>query len=286
MTHAAPAGDAGDAPALRLGQALLWVFGAAIAAQIAGGSVADLMRALLHNRGATLAQLEHAPLVVIPALMASGLALLGASLFAPQVAGVPLARALNLRAAPPGAFVLAALGVVALGLTGDWLMRLAAELYPSATLGVVPMLNELVRATPLFIVWPAFALLPAASEELAFRGLLQGSTGHPTLRIALSAILFALFHLDPHHVIGVLPLGIFLAWVGARYGAVVTIAAHVANNTIAIAVARAGQDSDEAAPFSWVAASWIVVIGCIIALARGRALDKPSPPVVAVSEPL
>jgi hypothetical protein len=286
MTQAAPAGDAGNAPALRLGQALLWVFGGAIAAQIAGGSVADLMRALLQSRGAPGAQLQHAPFVVIPALVASGLALLGVSLFAPQAAGVPLGRALNLRAAPAGVFVLAALGVVALGPTGDWLMRLAAELYPSATLGVVPMLNELVRATPLWIVWPAFALLPGASEELAFRGLLQGSAGNATLRIALSAILFALFHVDPHHVIGVLPLGMFLAWVGARYGALVTIAAHVANNTIAIAMARAGHDSDEVAPFSWVAASWIVVIGCIIALARGRALDKPAPPAVVVSETL
>jgi len=280
MTQAAPAGSAGDIPALRLGHALLWVFGGAFAAQVAGGSVADFMRALLESRGATAAQLEHAPLVIIPALISSGLALLGVAVFAPQVSGVPLIRALNLRPAPAGAFVLAALGTVALGPTGDWLMRVAAELYPRATLGVVPMLNDLVRATPLLIVWPAFALLPGASEELAFRGLLQGSTGNARLRIALSGILFALFHVDPHHVVGVLPLGMFLAWVGARYGALVTIGAHVANNTIAIAMARAGHDSEEVAPFSWVAASWILVIGCIIALARGRAMDKPPPPAI------
>lgn len=274
------------APRLRLGQALLWVVGGAFAAQVAGGSTADFLRALLEARGATAAQLEHAPLVIIPALAASGLALLTVSLFAPQVAGVPLARALNLRAAPLGTFVLAALGTVALGPTGDWLMRLAAELYPRATLGVVPMLNELVRATPLIIVWPAFALVPGVSEELAFRGLLLGASGNARLRLALSALLFAAFHVDPHHVVGVLPLGIFLAWVGARHGVLVTIGAHVTNNTIAIAMARAGHDSEEVAPFSWVAASWLIVLACAIPLARGRTGDKPKPDVIIAHDVL
>ena len=73
-----------------------------------------------------------------------------------------------------------------------------------------------------------------------------------------------------------LPLGIFLAWVGARYGALVTIGAHVANNTIAIAMARTGHDSEEVAPFGWVVASWLIVLACTIPLARGRAADAPN----------
>jgi membrane protease YdiL (CAAX protease family) len=149
-------------------------------------------------------------------------------------------------------------------------MRLAGELYPNATLGIVPMLNDLVRAMPLLVVWPAFALLPGISEELAFRGLLQSASGPASVRLALSAILFALVHVDPHHVIGVLPLGLFFAWVASRYGTLVTIGAHVANNTLAIAMARAGQDSEQVVPFSWVAASWLVVLACTIALARGQ----------------
>lgn len=256
---------------MRLGHALLWVMAAAFAAQLTGNIVAGFCRSLLASGGATAAQLEHAPAAIIPALAASGLALLGVTLYAPHVAGVSLSRALNLRPAPPNAFVLAVVGTVALGPTGDWLMRLAAELYPQATLGVVPMLNDLVRAMPLFVVWPAFALLPGISEELAFRGLLQSSGGPARLRLVLSAILFALFHVDPHHVVGVLPLGLFFAWVASRYGTLVTTGAHVANNTIAIAMARAGQDSEQVVPFSWVAASWLVVLACAIALHRGQA---------------
>jgi membrane protease YdiL (CAAX protease family) len=277
--EAAPAGreppdpsEAADRPAsLRLGSALLWVLAAGFSAQLAGNLVAGFCRSWLSSRGATAAELEHAPAVIMPALAVSGLALLGVTLYAPQVAGVPLSRALNLRAAPPSAYVLAVVGTVALGPTGDWLMRLAAELYPQATLGVVPMLNDLVRAMPLLLVWPAFALLPGVAEELAFRGLLQSASGPARLRLALSAILFALFHVDPHHVVGVLPLGLFFAWVASRYGTLVTIGAHVANNTIAIAMARAGQDSEEVVPFSWVAASWLVVLACTVALARGPA---------------
>jgi membrane protease YdiL (CAAX protease family) len=257
-------------PAVRLGHALLWVVGAAFSAQLAGNLVAGFCRSLLASRGVPAAQLEHAPGAIIPALAASGLALLAVTLYAPQVSGVPLRRALNLRPAPPSAYVLAAVGTVALGPTGDWLMRLAGELYPNATLGIVPMLNDLVRAMPLLVVWPAFALLPGISEELAFRGLLQSASGPAGVRIALSAILFALVHVDPHHVVGVLPLGLFFAWVASRYGTLVTIGAHVANNTLAIAMARAGQDSEQVVPFSWVAGSWLVVLACALALARGQ----------------
>jgi len=259
---------------LRLGHALLWVLGAAIAAQVVGGVVADFLRALFESRGASSAQLEHAPQVVIPALAASGAALLAVTLLAPQIAGVPVREALGLRRAPLRAYGIAALGTVALGPTGDWLMRLAAELYPRATLGVVPMLNELVAATPLYVVWPAFALMPGLSEELAFRGLVQHASGPRVLRIVLSALLFALFHVDPHHVVGVLPLGAFLAWTAARYGAGVTITAHVLNNTIAIVLVQAGHASDEVAPFSWVVASWLVVLLCVVGLAKTGAVDN------------
>jgi hypothetical protein len=282
MTESSLAGRADGVAPIRLGPALLWVIAAAIAAQLAGGLVADFLRALLETRGAKPAQLEHAPMVVIPALFASGSALLAVVLFAPLVSGVPARVALGLRSAPASAFALAGLGTVALGPTGDWLMRWMAEQYPGATLGVVPMLNELVERTPLYVVLPAFALMPAASEELAFRGLLQNAGGPWRLRLALSAALFALFHVDPHHVVGVLPLGIFLAWVGGRYGALVTIAAHVLNNTLAIVTVRMGHGSDEVAPLPWLFASWLIVIGCIVGLARARVADKPADQPLAV----
>jgi len=274
MSQSDPVAGGDEPPAFTLWHALLWVFGAAIAAQIAGGLVADFIRALLETRGAKPEQLDQSPWVVIPALVASGSALLGVTVLAAALSGVPLRKALGLRRAPLSAYALAALGTLALGPTGDGLMRLAAELYPSATLGVVPMLNELVSATPAWVVVPAFALLPGLSEELAFRGLVQNAPGRAGIKIALSALLFALFHVDPHHVIGVLPLGLFLAWVGARYGALVTIVAHVMNNSVAIAMVKAGHTNAEVAPPSFLVASWVVVIGCVIALAFRRTGER------------
>jgi hypothetical protein len=63
---------------------------------------------------------------------------------------------------------------------------------------------------------------------------------------------------------------VFLAWVGARYGVLVTIGAHVLNNGIAIAMVKAGHASDEVAPPSFLIVSWVVVIACVVALARLR----------------
>jgi membrane protease YdiL (CAAX protease family) len=132
--------------------------------------------------------------------------------------------------------------------------------------------------------------LPGLSEELAFRGLVQNAPGRTDVKIALSAILFALFHVDPHHVVGVLPLGVFLAWVGARYGVLVTIGAHVLNNSVAIAMVKAGHTSDEVAPLSFLMVSWVVVIACVIALARLRSAGaRPAHTTVstdAVAPPL
>lgn len=260
-------------PRLRLFEAALWVLVGGFFAQLVGGIVADVLRSLFKARGASAAQLDHAPYVVIPALVASSTALLIVTLLAPQIAGAQPRAALGLRKAPAGAYALVALGTVALGPVGDSFMRLLAEYYPHATLGVVPMLNELVITTPLFIVWPAFALMPGIAEELAFRGLLQEAAGRTGKAIAISGIAFALFHIDPHHVVAVLPLGLFLAWAGSRCGTYVTAFAHVVNNTVAIALVRIEElgvqyDSEQPVPLPWILASLVVAVLCALEVNR------------------
>ena len=59
-------------------------------------------------------------------------------------------------------------------------------------------------------------------------------SGCLTLAVLVSGTAFALFHVDPVHVVGVLPLGLFLSWVAQRSNTSVTIFAHVANNSIAL----------------------------------------------------
>ena len=207
--------DAADSvAAIRLGHALLWVFGAAIRRADRGRQRRGLSSCAFESRGASAAQLEHAPLVVIPALVASGAALLGVTLFARCSPACPhgsrsacaahdqrvRARCARHGRARP---------------TGDWLMRLAADFYPSATLGVVPMLNELVSATPLYVVWPAFALIPGSPKSGISRPAAELARQHQPQDRAFSVLVRALSRRPPSRR-GRLAARHLLGLVGAR----------------------------------------------------------------------
>lgn len=260
------------ARALPLRVALGWVLVAVVAAQLVGGLVAGLAHA----------SDPSADSIILPAMLTTTGTLLLVALLAPRLAGVPLGAALGLRRAPFGVFVAAAAGTTLLGPTADGLMRLAQTLAPEITLGAVPALNEAVAETALWAAWPAFALLPGLSEELLFRGLLQRAAPRGWRAIVLSAVLFALIHVDPHHVIGVLPIGLFLAWVGERAGTLVTTIAHVVNNTAAIFVARSGElqvgyGTGESVPWPWIAASFLGTLACARAVARRTQAGTSAP---------
>jgi membrane protease YdiL (CAAX protease family) len=247
-----------------LGLAIGWVVGAGIAAQLLGTFVSGLLRTFLHSHGARAGELDDTGFVIVPAMMAAAGAMTAAALIAPTLSGVPLRRALGLVPAAPSCFFAAALGTIMLGPFADRLMTEMQRLLPDASMGVLPFLHDLVRKLPLLAAWPALALLPGVSEELMFRGLLQRAAGTGLRAIALSAGAFALFHIDPHHVVGVLPLGLFLAWVATRCGTWVTIFAHVANNTLAIVAAQTetldvGYGSDAPMPLHWIPPSLALV---------------------------
>jgi membrane protease YdiL (CAAX protease family) len=154
-----------------------------------------------------------------------------------------------------------------------------ARLLPGATLGVVPFLHDLVRDMPLMLAWPVLALLPGVSEELIFRGVLQRAVRNGVPAIALSGIAFAAFHIDPQHIIGVLPLGLFLAWVGSRCGTWVTIFAHVVNNTLAIVAEKSGTfdvgyGSDAPMPLHWLPPSLLMVAFACWLIVRATPLHR------------
>jgi len=67
------------------------------------------------------------------------------------------------------------------------------------------------------------ALVPAFCEELFFRDLVQSRLAAiwpPGAAILLTSIVFALVHIDPQHVIAVLPIGLYLGWAAWRSGSV------------------------------------------------------------------
>jgi membrane protease YdiL (CAAX protease family) len=258
--------------------ALGWVLLGGAAAQVLGGLVAMLARTGLAGARAPVEALDGVA-VFIPAMLASSSALIALAFLAPALAGVPSVHALGLRQASATTYVAAALGTIMLGPTADHVITAMEKVFPGLSLGVLPRLNEMIGGLPLWVAWPAFALLPGLSEELVFRGLLQRAAPPGWPAIVISALAFALFHVDPQHAAGVLPLGLFLAWVASRAGTLVTIAAHVANNTAAIAALHittlaVGHDQPEPIPWEWLPISLSVVAGCAAVIARDSARER------------
>lgn len=267
--------------ALPFGAALSWVLVAGLSSQGVG---------VLASAFATAGHATDAPATIVPALVGSAATLLLVVCLAPVLAGVPARQALGLRRASPRVFLAAALGTIMLGPTGDALMGLAATLFPTFTPGTVTTLNEAAAAVPLAVAWTTFALLPGVSEELLFRGLLQHAAPRGARAIAISGALFALFHLDPHHIVGVLPLGLFLAWVGERAGVWVTVGAHVANNSVAVLAAHSGvldvgYGTGHELPWTWLATSLLVFAATARYLARTTAPAATEAPAVQRAPP-
>ena len=93
-------------------------------------------------------------------------------------------------------------------------------------------------------------LLAPIAEELIFRGavlkkLLAWKPQHRWLMIILSALLFALAHMNPAQFIHPFLIGLLLGWMYERTGSIIPgIAYHWANNTVAFLLTRIYQDPD------------------------------------------
>lgn len=207
--------------------------------------------------------------VLGPAVVVTGLMMVLVAMATPRLARVRVGDALGLRKAPWPVFVAAPLGILALGPTSDAMRQLMEAVAPNLTFDTLEGLDELARSAPLWMVLPVMALVPGLSEEMLFRGLFQRSIARAWLALPLSAVLFACYHLDPHHVVAVLPLGFYLAWLGQRTGSLwVPVTAHVANNAAAVLASvylidpLAGEP--EPSEWWWVPAGWALAIPCIV----------------------
>ncbi len=80
----------------------------------------------------------------------------------------------------------------------------------------------------------AVSLGPGLTEELAFRGfILRGLSARlsPIGSVTLTALLFALLHMDPLWILSVIPFGLFAGYLVVRSGSLYpAIAAHAVNN--------------------------------------------------------
>lgn len=241
-----------------------------IAGQLAGAAVFVIAIVILVAREGIGALNPEALLtrgdLLAASIAATGLAMTSAALVVPLLARIPLRSALGLVGAPWPCFVAASIGILALGPTSDVLHRFMQNYLPSFTLGSLGMIDSLVQSAPFVLVLPLLSLLPGISEELLFRGAFQRSISRAAIAIPISALLFAAYHLDPHHVVAVVPLGLYLAWVAHRtQSTLVPIFAHVTNNATAVTIgvafptdASAPQSAMSAVDIAAIPIGWVV----------------------------
>ena len=237
---------------------------------------------------ATLSDPEAAQRALMTNLPIVGLSLLGQSLvmlIGPFVIArlnrADIKEGLGFRSAHPATFVAGSLGVLALGPTSDALVRWLQEVAPDWSIGSLEGLDALAKAdVPLALLLFMMAVTPGFTEEILFRGLIQRSLRRRALALHVSAITFALIHADPHHVIGVVPVGYFLAWVALRADSTwPTIVAHIANNAVAVLAVRALEtDLGEPPPLWALPVGWAVCALCVLVIRRTTPTANTEPP--------
>ena len=90
--------------------------------------------------------------------------------------------------------------------------------------------------TPAFYtILVSVCIIGPIMEELAFRGVFwrffeKFIDKH--YAFFLTSIFFAYFHVDPIHIVGVMPIGIYIGWLRLKSNSIFpSIVAHIANNT-------------------------------------------------------
>jgi uncharacterized protein len=157
-----------------------------------------------------------------------------------------VASALRLRRPPRGAWLLlAALIGVAGSFAAGALMTLTSLLFPARWLELFDV-SKLFDRPPLerATLGLVAATLAPFCEEAAFRGWLLSALGtrhRPGTAIAISALLFALMHLDPVRFAALVGLGVLYGWLTWRAGSLwPAVVAHVVNNGLGLLLAESG----------------------------------------------
>lgn len=176
----------------------------------------------------------------LPALLAGGLASSATLLIVALIATRP-PRALRLRlrrgSASPGAVLVMAIGVLALGQALDslaFVLRLGSG-------GSLETIRRALTGAPagmLALAIGGIGVLAGFCEEVFFRGFMQTRLRErwpPGRAIVVAALCFGILHLDPVHSTLAFVLGLYLGWVAERSGSTLpAVACHVVNNTVSI----------------------------------------------------
>jgi len=131
-------------------------------------------------------------------------------------------------------------GGLTIGLFPAWFVSFVAEIFPSLKPEELQIVSDFM-SNGIGLIQILFFLLIVISipliEELIFRGLLwklfewKLTPFHTWITIS---ILFALIHLEPLHILGLLPFSFFVGWLRYKTNQLgPSIIAHMANNAVA-----------------------------------------------------
>jgi membrane protease YdiL (CAAX protease family) len=184
------------------------------------------------------------PLLLAPAVWLLGgremLAMLALFFISGLVALVIAVSPMGWRGLPALGFRPARFWTIVLGTVGALVVSVAAS-----QLGEpegVKQAMDVARTPRLFVASLAvMALLAPLVEEAVFRGLLYGWVAGrwgTTVAWFVSSILFAAAHVEPAHVLLVLPLGLWFGWLRQRTDSLwPSLVAHIVNNGLAVVAA-------------------------------------------------
>lgn len=181
--------------------------------------------------------------LVVPGQLAFLGVAVGAALLSPQ--GVTRRLGLAWGGLPRWSWLVLMAGTPIVGVLSSHLLSLLTDDLSDQLKLVESMMRTHVRDFPVGLI-AVVAVLPGVVEELLFRGYVQSRLlvrWPPALAVGVSALIFSVAHLDPLHVLGVLPLGLWLGAVAWRAGSIwPAVLCHTVNNAVAV-VGSACQDT-------------------------------------------
>lgn len=123
------------------------------------------------------------------------------------------------------------------------LMQFINTIYPFPDQYTEQLMGLFKMSDSLWVMLGVIALAPGICEEIMFRGFLmrffEGNS--KKMAVVVSALLFAIFHLDPFRLIPTFILGLILGYLTIRSGSIVnSMLSHTVNNSVAVLVASFG----------------------------------------------
>ena len=137
-------------------------------------------------------------------------------------------------------FAVAALGGATISLIPAWFVSWLSSTYPSLRPEDLQVVSDFFSeefGILHIIVFSIIIFAMPVFEEYLFRGVLWKLVhffSNDRTAMILTSIAFACAHLEPLHILGLLPLSLFLGWLRMKTGNVeASILAHMSNNLVA-----------------------------------------------------